>query len=170
MCSRVRVANYPATLQTATRVRTASIKGACLGLGWPCRFAPHSTCHLCSTQTQSLWPLASPPFQADWDVDQHQLSALALCRCSTTIPICWTAAAALPRCTTVGRLEPWRCKKTFEFTTSVVRLSRDQTHKTQCKPVFARFFVLICYVIHMLNNTYVIFEMFIKNWYCTIVR
>jgi hypothetical protein len=54
MCSRVRVANYPATLQTATRVRTASIKGACLGLGWPCRFAPHSTCHLCSTQPPIL--------------------------------------------------------------------------------------------------------------------
>ena len=111
MRSRVRVANYPATLRTATRVscpirladklwlkvlladllwekntarwlkkydllakrigRLTSIKGACLGL--PLRSPP---LHLCSTQ--SLWPLASPPFQADWDVDQHQLSALAV--------------------------------------------------------------------------------------------
>jgi hypothetical protein len=52
MCSRViGASNYPATLQTATRARTgtASIKGE----GW----------HLTTCVT-----LASPPFQADWDV------------------------------------------------------------------------------------------------------
>jgi hypothetical protein len=49
-------------------------------------------------------------------VQHHHTHLLDCCCCSSSVHHGW-------------------CKKTFEFTASVVRLSRDQTHKTQCKPV-----------------------------------